>query len=138
MLNFIKECNKASGRWNRKKFWLYPLWLWLLIIIVVWLLGYLLWMILWETGWQIAFGIWWIAYLYLIYVSITAYIKRLHDLDKTGWMSLLMFVPLANIYLFIICWFFVWTTWKNQYGEDPLGWTAEAPVVDANSTPNEL
>ncbi len=137
MLDFIKECNKPGWRLNRKKFWLYPLWLGLSIMVIVWLLWFVLWMILWEIGWQIAFWIWAIAYLYLIYVSIASYIKRLHDLDKTGWMSLLAFVPFANIYLFIICGFFVWTTWKNQYWEDPLGWTTPV-VAEANSTPSEL
>jgi len=55
-----------------------------------------------------------------IWLSIWAYIKRLHDLDKSGWMSLLMIVPLANIYLFIICGFFKWTEWTNKYGPNPL------------------
>lgn len=46
-----------------------------------------------------------LAFIYM-YVSIAAYVKRLRDLWKSPWMVLLMFIPLANIYLFIICGFF--------------------------------
>ncbi len=65
-----------------------------------------------------------IAYIYITYVSVVGYVKRLHDLDKSGWLTLLAFVPLANIYLFVICGFFKGTEWKNQYGENPLAATA--------------
>jgi uncharacterized membrane protein YhaH (DUF805 family) len=58
----------------------------------------------------------------MIWIAFVLYIKRLHDLDKSGWMSLLLLVPFANFYIWIICGFFKWTTGKNQFWEDPLGW----------------
>jgi uncharacterized membrane protein YhaH (DUF805 family) len=54
------------------------------------------------------------------YISYASYVKRLRDLDKNPWMSLLMFIPFANIYLLIICGFFKWTVWPNRYWSDPL------------------
>jgi uncharacterized membrane protein YhaH (DUF805 family) len=48
----------------------------------------------------------WIFGIMYIYISIAAYVKRLRDLWKSPWMVLLMFIPLANIYLFVICGFF--------------------------------
>jgi len=42
----------------------------------------------------------------MIWISFALYVKRLHDLDKKGWISLLLFVPFANIYVFIVCGFF--------------------------------
>lgn len=46
-----------------------------------------------------------IGLLYL-YVTLAAYAKRLRDLWKEPWMIILYFIPLANIYLWIICGFF--------------------------------
>jgi uncharacterized membrane protein YhaH (DUF805 family) len=43
-----------------------------------------------------------LAYVAMIYVNFMLTIKRCHDFDTSGWMSLLMFVPLANlIFLFV-------------------------------------
>ena len=45
---------------------------------------------------------------------------RLHDLDHTGWLSLLMFIPLVNILFVIYILFFRGTVGDNRYGRDPL------------------
>ena len=55
--------------------------------------------------------------IYFTYVLAVAIIKRLHDLDKSGWLGLLFFVPLANLYVGFICAFFKGTDGENQ---DPL------------------
>lgn len=52
--------------------------------------------------------------------SIMMLARRLHDLDKSGWWMLLLFVPLVNILLYIYILFFKGTEGPNQYGEDPL------------------
>ena len=113
MKDFLLACNTPHGRWNRQKIWLYPLGLSLLLIIPVWIIT----SILPELGGILGL----IAYIYLLYVSIAGTVKRLRDLDKNPWMALLMFVPIANIYLAIICYFFKGTTGANKYGPDPLG-----------------
>ena len=46
--------------------------------------------------------------------------RSLHDLDKSGWWMLLLFVPLVNILFYIYILFFKGTEGPNQYGEDPL------------------
>ena len=46
--------------------------------------------------------------------------RRLHDLDKSGWWMLLLFVPLVNILFYIYILFFKRTEGPNQYGENPL------------------
>jgi len=48
----------------------------------------------------------WVFGILYIYISIASYVKRLRDLWKSPWMVLLMFVPIANLYLWIICGFF--------------------------------
>lgn len=57
-----------------------------------------------------------VAYIGLIVFSVIVMIQRLHDLNKTGWFSLLAIVPLANIYLLVILIFFKGTPGRNNYG----------------------
>lgn len=61
-----------------------------------------------------------ILYILVIYSSIVLQIKRWHDLDKSGWFTLLGFVPLVGIVCFIYILFVVGTKGDNQFGKDPL------------------
>lgn len=47
-------------------------------------------------------------------------VRRLHDLDKSGWYNLLAFVPIVNFFFCIYVGFFKGTDGPNQYGPDPL------------------
>lgn len=182
MIDFIKDLFSFTGRWNRLKFWLYPLVISIPLFFVVIgitatmsLQGYTLEAMkslesnlerqiglmqeIWiqdglspqeiqstqdyinlshqlkETrekverqksstpSWtimvifQIFTLIWYILYCY---IRTVAYIKRLHDLWKSGWLSVLTFVPLISIGMLIWCGFFTGTSWENQYGDNPL------------------
>ena len=50
----------------------------------------------------------------------TVTIRRLHDIGKSGWMLLLMFIPLVN-FILMIMWFIAdaGQPGPNQYGEVP-------------------
>lgn len=47
-------------------------------------------------------------------------VKRLHDLDKSGWYYFLFLIPLVNLILGLILLFKKGTQGPNQYGADPL------------------
>lgn len=47
-------------------------------------------------------------------------VKRLHDLNMSGWHLLGLFVPLYNIYLGLKMTFVKGTTGPNRFGADPL------------------
>lgn len=47
-------------------------------------------------------------------------VRRLDDLDLSGWWMLLMLVPLVNIFFALYMLFFKGTDGPNQYGDDPL------------------
>jgi len=117
MLNTIKLFSSYKWRFSRYNFWIDTFIMQLLLSILMTIFFYV-----WNKfNLPIIIQIsWLIFWIWIIYISFISYIKRLHDLDKSGWMSLLLFVPLANIYLFIICGFFKWTPGKNKYWEDPL------------------
>ena len=46
-------------------------------------------------------------------------VRRLHDLDKTGWLALLMIVPLVNFFFFLYLLFAAGTIGENSYGKQP-------------------
>lgn len=58
--------------------------------------------------------------LALLLPSIAVVIRRLHDIDRTGWWILLGFVPIVGTIVLIV--FFVQrgTTGANRFGPDPL------------------
>ena len=47
-------------------------------------------------------------------------VRRLHDLDKSGWWIWLFLVPLFNIYLGALLFFKKGTEGPNRFGMDPL------------------
>lgn len=70
-----------------------------------------------------------IIYAITIPVSVCLAIRRLHDLDKSGWFYLISLVPVVNALLGLYLLFAKGTEGDNQYGPDPL-----APKNESNST----
>lgn len=56
-----------------------------------------------------------VIFFTVIFINIT--IRRLHDLNKSGWLWLLMLIPFLNIlfWIYILC--FKGTEGRNDYGE---------------------
>lgn len=64
----------------------------------------------------------WILILALIYPSLALQVKRWHDRDKTGWMALIVFIPLIGaLWVLIECGFLDGTPGPNKYGPSPKG-----------------
>ena len=55
----------------------------------------------------------------LIVFGVGLAVRRLHDLDKTGWLALLMIVPLVNFFFFLYLLFAAGTIGENSYGKQP-------------------
>lgn len=56
-----------------------------------------------------------LGYVAVFTVSVMLTIQRAHDFDSSGWMSLLMFVPLVNL----IFWFIPGSVGENRFGKRP-------------------
>ncbi|MEQ9040740.1 MAG: DUF805 domain-containing protein [Silicimonas sp.] len=52
--------------------------------------------------------------------SIAVGVRRLHDLDKSGWWYLLILIPLLGALILIFFFVQKGTTGPNRFGEDPL------------------
>jgi uncharacterized membrane protein YhaH (DUF805 family) len=53
-------------------------------------------------------------------VILRAGVSRLHDLGRSGWMVLLLFVPLVDILAFLILLFVPGQRDRNDFGEPPI------------------
>lgn len=62
-----------------------------------------------------------ILLLMLFLFMFSVFARRLHDLNKSGWLSLLVFVPLANVILGIILLFKPGSHEANRFGVPPQG-----------------
>jgi uncharacterized membrane protein YhaH (DUF805 family) len=53
--------------------------------------------------------------------GIAVSIRRLHDLDRSGWWLLIAFVPLVGFIVLIVFYCTKGTSGANRFGPDPLG-----------------
>lgn len=67
-----------------------------------------------------------LIYIAIIYFSVVFSIRRLHDRNHTGWLSLLFLVPLANLILALYLLFAPGDDRSNSYGSPrpTAGWEA--------------
>ena len=59
-----------------------------------------------------------IFFIPAIWIAIATYVKRWHDLGKSGWMALLLFIPFLNILVFIYLCVWPGKTESNEYGDE--------------------
>lgn len=124
-----------EGRINRQPFWLGLL----AMVVVVWVLEFILFSMFGGrvmmnidtnnpdaaaamsnamSGMMLPIGI---LTLIFLWPSLALYTKRWHDRDKSGWWSLIMFVPVVGALWFLIeCGFLRGTDGPNRFGNDPL------------------
>jgi uncharacterized membrane protein YhaH (DUF805 family) len=98
-----------SGRACRSEYWYWVLFV-ILADIVAGIIDYLL-------GMQIVsslFG------LVTLLPGIAVSIRRLHDLDRTGWWILLALIPLIGWIILLIWYITKGTDGPNRFGPDPL------------------
>ena len=126
-----------EGRTNRQPFWLGLL----TMAVVIWILEFIIFSIFGGSammsvdasnpdaaaiamsnamsGMIVPFSI---LFLVFLWPSLAIYTKRWHDRDKSGWWSLIMFVPIiGGIWFLVECGFLRGTDGPNRFGDDPLG-----------------
>jgi uncharacterized membrane protein YhaH (DUF805 family) len=115
-----------EGRINRAKFWAGIIVLWALSIVVNSIIAIAFdWQ--YRPGWffpvmEPAGRLVWIAVaIPIVFAALAVLAKRWHDRDKSGWWSLIGFVPFVGfIWIVIECGCLPGTEGPNRYGPDPL------------------
>lgn len=62
----------------------------------------------------------WLFTLVTVVPSIAVGVRRLHDIDKTGWFVFIALIPVVGWIIMIVWAVTQGTTGPNQYGHDPL------------------
>ena len=70
---------------------------------------------------QILILIVWIFIIFFIIIKMSLDMRRFHDLGYTGWLAILIFVPVIGGIYTIILLIFPGKTFKNKYGKQPVG-----------------
>lgn len=121
-----------EGRSPRKTFWLSLL----VLLIVSWILQFIAFAVFGGNmmtmdpnaspeaqmeamnGMMLPFGI---VILLTLWPSLAIYTKRWHDRNKSGWWSLIMFVPIiGGIWMLVELGFLRGTEGANRFGPDPI------------------
>ena len=106
----------ATGRASRSEYWWFQLFLVIMQFTTIFSDAFLFSVLVLEDE---IFPINIIASLATVIASVCVYIRRLHDVNRSGWwmfisLTLVGFIPL------IIWWCFKGTDGPNDYGDDPL------------------
>ena len=67
--------------------------------------------------------------LFIIVLNVRAGILRLHDMNKSGWLMLLLLVPLVNFIFLLVLLFAPGTQGNNKYGTQTVPSSAVCAVV---------
>ena len=126
----LKNWNKFNGRANRSEFWYFTLFYFIFGAIAYFIdvsfLGYDLMDITSIGVLQTAYN------LVLLIPSFSVTIRRLHDINKSGWNLLWMLIPLLGAIYIIILNILKGTDGDNKYGAP----SNAQPTYDMKKLPN--
>ena len=111
-VSVLKKYKDFAGRARRREYWLFVLCN-VIISIALSILGMI-------PVLGILFAIASFAYFLLILVpGIAVSIRRLHDIDKSGWYLLISLIPIAGFIILLIWTVKEGTAGDNKYGPNP-------------------
>ncbi len=116
--NFVKSLFGFTGRLNRKAFLLR----WLVVLIFLPMCVFLITFLNKQLGVSEDFLLLLLAIVIILSVvaSISLEVKRLHDLDRSGWFVLINLVPFISFIFTLYLIIYRGTVGPNKYGPDPL------------------
>mgnify|MGYP001194565425 FL=1 len=70
----------------------------------------------------IPYGWFYVLYALAVFIpGLAVAVRRLHDVNKSGWFFFIVLVPIIGPIWLLVLFFSEGTTGKNNYGEDPKG-----------------
>jgi uncharacterized membrane protein YhaH (DUF805 family) len=69
-----------------------------------------------------------LLYLFLLVPNLAVSVRRLHDLDKSGWWLLLVFIPLVGPIILLVWFCSPGTPGSNQFGGPMMGRSGPMPM----------
>ncbi|HEX5129221.1 MAG TPA: DUF805 domain-containing protein [Usitatibacter sp.] len=104
----LKKYAVFSGRARRKEFWMFVLFYFIFAVVAA---------VVDSMIGVPVLGM--VLMLGLLVPSFAVGARRLHDIGKSGWWQLLVFLPLVGAIILIIFWVMDSNPGDNQYGPNP-------------------
>jgi uncharacterized membrane protein YhaH (DUF805 family) len=114
-LHVVRNYAVFTGRARRKEYWMFILFNFLFSVAAM-LADYILGTGVGGSPYGIIYSLYSLA---LIIPGIAVGVRRLHDVGKSGWFTLIVFVPIVGAVWLIILACTEGTHGENQYGPDP-------------------
>ncbi|UOO82401.1 DUF805 domain-containing protein [Uruburuella testudinis] len=108
----LKQYADFKGRARRKEFWFFQLFVLLIMLVVG--LGAAFAGVSEESSDMLMN----VMVLAFFLPALAVMVRRLHDIDRSGWWALLNLIPLANLVLLVFA-CFEGTRGSNRFGPDP-------------------
>lgn len=115
----LKKYAEFKGRSRRREYWMF-----FLFCVIVYFFAMIL-----DNAFGIAFNlaeessgvgpIYMVSSLALFIPSLAVSVRRLHDIDKSGWYILVTLIPLIGAIWFLVMMITEGTKGANKYGADP-------------------
>ena len=124
-LEALKKYAVFSGRARRMEYWYFVLFN-LIVAIVLALIDTLLGTTTGVSSFGILSGLYSLA---VLIPTLAVLVRRLHDIDRTGWWIFINLIPLIGTIVLLVFELTPGTPGSNSYGPDPKQATGEARVV---------
>jgi uncharacterized membrane protein YhaH (DUF805 family) len=124
-LEALKKYAVFSGRARRMEYWYFVLFN-LIVAFVLAMIDALLGTTTGVSSFGLLSGIYSLA---VLIPTLAVLVRRLHDIDRTGWWILINLIPLVGTIVLLVFALMPGTPGSNQYGPDPKQATGEARVV---------
>jgi len=119
----LKKYASFSGRASRREFWMFFLFMVIACIVCMIIdirLGTTLELDLGFGPMPTPYGYVLIAYLIITLLpGLALSVRRMHDINKTGWILLVQFIPIVGGIWLLVLYCLPGTIGDNQYGPDP-------------------
>lgn len=114
-LKVLRQYADFGGRARRKEYWMFILFN-LIFAIVAIIFDNVLGITMGKTGYGPLYGLYVLA-MFIPGLAVT--VRRLHDIDKSGWMILISLIPVVGAIWLIVLFATDSTPGENQYGANP-------------------
>jgi uncharacterized membrane protein YhaH (DUF805 family) len=114
-LKVLKQYADFSGRARRKEYWMFALFNVIFIASAM-----ILDTVLGVTIGELPYGVFYFLYsLAVLIPGLAVYVRRLHDIGKSGWMILIAIIPIIGPIWLLVLTLTDSNHGENQYGPNP-------------------
>ena len=114
-LKVLKQYADFSGRARRTEYWMFTLFNFIFIILAAILDN-----ILGLTFGELPYGAFYLFYALAVFIpGLAVAVRRLHDIEKSGWMLLIALIPIVGAIWLLVLTVTDSNPGENQYGQNP-------------------